>query len=157
MKRIILISVLLFALSACSAGTGIESTDLTDIAIDELQINQKLDTEGLNGYTESDRYSGDYKYKFEELIIDTDNDDRITYLFGRFDEIGISVSGKNDIVYVSETAEVLGDSYLEQVYDREQHLSQHTYFDKENGIKAEFIYSDFDGSLVWLVIRAERC
>ena len=154
-KKMILTTALLFALSACSAGTGIESTDLTAIAIDELQINQKLDTEDLSGFTESDRYSGDYKYKFEELIIDTDSDDTITYLFGRFDEIGISVNGKSGLSYIGEAVAALGVNYSEQAYDREQHLSQLTYSDKENGISAEFVYSDFDGSLVWLVIRAE--
>ena len=158
MKKVILIMaffILSVCMSACSVGTDIESTDLTDIAIDGLQIGQQPDAESLEGYTESDRYSGHYKYKFEDIIIDTDKDNKITYLFGRFDESSISVNGKSNLSYVDEVTEVLGDSYSEQVYDWEQHLSQHIYFDQENGSKTEFVYSDFDGSLIWLVISAD--
>ena len=158
MKKMILITAVLImsvCTSACNVSANIESTDLTDISINGLQINRELDPESLGSYTESDRYSGDYKYKFEEIIIDTDKDDKITYIFGRFDESSISVNGKSDLSYVSEATAVLGDNYSEQVYDREQHLSQHTYTDRENRISSEFIYSDFDGSLIWLVIRAD--
>ena len=146
--------ILSLGTSACAAGTNIESTDLSGAAIDGLQINQKLDPESLNGYTESNRYSGDHKYEFEELIIDTDGSDVITYLFGRFGENSIGINGKNDLLYISDVAEALGDNYSKQVYDREQHLSQYTYSDKENSICAEFVYSDFDNCLIWLVIRS---
>ena len=91
--------------------------------------------------------------KFEELIIDSE-DNKVKYLFGRFDEkrIVISINNKRNLSYIYEVSEILGYNYKEKWKDREQQLKEYIYYDNINGIKAEFIYSDFDSSLAWVTL-----
>ena len=49
----------------------LETTNLSNIYLDNMTIGMKINKDDLTNYTDSDRYSYDYKYKFEEIVIDT--------------------------------------------------------------------------------------
>ena len=138
---------------SCSNISNIRSTELNNIFIDNLNIGSSIKKINLNKYTESNAFLGDYMCKFEEIIIDSKNN-KINYLFGKFDEnrIVISVNDKRNLNYIDEIKQILGDNYKEKWKDREQNLKEYIYFDKINNIKAEFVYVSFDESLVWIIL-----
>ena len=138
---------------SCSNISNIKSTELNNIFIDNLNIGSSIKKINLNKYTESNAFLGDYMFKFEEIIIDSKNN-KINYLFGKFDEnrIVISVNDKRNLNYIDEIKQILGDNYKEKWKDREQNLKKYIYFDKINNIKAEFVYVSFDESLVWIIL-----
>ena len=113
----------------------------------------KINKDDLTNYTDSDRYSYDYKYKFEEIVIDTNDDDEINYLFARFDEdyIEIKVNDKS-LNKIEDVQNVLGNNYQNKNYDREQQLKEYVYKDNDKNIKAEFVYSTNDNSLYWIIL-----
>ena len=133
--------------------SNIKSTELNNIYVDNLNIGSSIKKINLNKYTESNNYLGDYTCKFEELIIDS-KDNKINYLFGRFDEnrTVISVNSRRNLRSINEVSDILGENYKEKWKDRELKLKEHVYFDNRNNIKAEFIYSIFDDSLVWVIL-----
>ena len=137
----------------CNNMSNIKSTELNNIYVDNLNIGSSIQNINLKKYTETNRYSGDYMCKFEELIIDSE-DNKVKYLFGRFDEkrIVISINNKRNLSYIYEVSEILGYNYKEKWKDREEQLKEYIYYDNINGIKAEFIYSDFDSSLAWVTL-----
>ena len=137
---------------SCSNISNIKSTELNNIFIDNLNIGSSIKKINLNKYTESNAFLGDYMCKFEEIIIDSKNN-KINYLFGKFDEnrIVISVNDKRNLNYIDEIKQILGDNYKEKWKDREQNLKEYIYF-KINNIKAEFVYVSFDESLVWIIL-----
>ena len=138
---------------SCSNISNIKSTELNNIFIDNLNIGSSIKKINLNKYTESNAFLGDYMCKFEEIIIDSKNN-KINYLFGKFDEnrIVISVNDKRNLNYIDEIKQILGDNYKEKWKDSEQNLKEYIYFDKINNIKAEFVYVSFDESLVWIIL-----
>lgn len=138
---------------SCSNISNIKSTELNNIFIDNLNIGSSIKKINLNKYTESNAFLGDYMCKFEEIIIDSKNN-KINYLFGKFDEnrIVISVNDKRNLNYIDEIKQILGDNYKEKWKDREQNLKEYIYFAKINNIKAEFVYVSFDESLVWIIL-----
>lgn len=138
---------------SCSNISNIKSTDLNNIFIDNLNIGSSIKKINLNKYTESNAFLGDYMCKFEEIIIDSKNN-KINYLFGKFDEnrTVISVNDKRNLNCIDEIKQILGDNYKEKWKDREQNLKEYIYFDKINNIKAEFVYVSFDESLVWIIL-----
>ena len=138
---------------SCSNISNIKSTELNNIFIDNLNIGSSIKKINWNKYTESNAFLGDYMCKFEEIIIDSKNN-KINYLFGKFDEnrIVISVNDKRNLNYIDEIKQILGDNYKEKWKDREQNLKEYIYFDKINNIKAEFVYVSFDESLVWIIL-----
>ena len=138
---------------SCSNISNIKSTELNNVFIDNLNIGSSIKKINLNKYTESNAFLGDYMCKFEEIIIDSKNN-KINYLFGKFDEnrIVISVNDKRNLNYIDEIKQILGDNYKEKWKDREQNLKEYIYFDKINNIKAEFVYVSFDESLVWIIL-----
>lgn len=146
-----IITAMLFI--SCSNIANIKSTDLNNIFIDNLNIGSSIKKINLNKYTESNAFLGDYTCKFEEIIIDSKNN-KINYLFGKFDEnrTVISVNDKRNLNYINEIKQILGDNYKEKWKDREQNLKEYIYFDKINNIKAEFVYVSFDESLVWIIL-----
>lgn len=146
-----IISAMVFM--GCSNISNVKSTELNNIFIDNLNIGSSIKNINLRKYTESNRDLGDYTCKFEELIIDSE-DNRINYLFGKFDENRtiISINDNRNLKNVNAIRELLGENYQEKWKDREQNLREYIYFDKVNNIKAEFVYCDYDGSLAWVIL-----
>ena len=110
--------------------------------------------ENFTSYTKSDIYSGDYKYKFEEVVVDTDEHDEISYLFGRFDENLIKIRiNDQQVKTIKDVKNVLGNHFQNKNYDREQQLKEYIYKDHDNNIKVEIIYSTVDNKLQWITIK----
>ena len=124
----------------------LESTNLSNVKIDSATINDKIDVLNLNKYTDSHRHSGDYRYLFDEICIDVDENDYITSIYSRFDEgkTEITVNDISNITTIDQVEEILGDNYYDGIYDWEQLLNSYVYYDRENNIIAEFVYFNFD-------------
>jgi len=126
----------------------LETTDLSNIYLDDMTIGMKINKDDLTNYTDSDRYSSDYKYKFEEIVIDTNDDDEINYLFARFDEDYVEIKVKDkSLKKIEDVKNVLGNNYQNKNYDKEQQLKEYVYKDNDKKIKAEFVYSSNNNSL----------
>ena len=152
-KFSVLVLMLIMLMAGCSE--RIKTTDLSSISLDGLSVGDKIDDDILTSYTQSENYSGNYKYKFEEIIIDTDDSEEVTYLFARFDEndIDIKVNGENP-KRTEDIKRILGADYQDKDYDREQHLRELVYVDNDKNVKAEFVYSS-DQSLCWIVLSKQ--
>ena len=122
MRRVIMVilTTIIYAMFfiSCSNISNIKSTELNNIFIDNLNIGSSIKKINLNKYTESNAFLGDYMCKFEEIIIDSKNN-KINYLFGKFDEnrIVISVNDKRNLNYIDEIKQILGDNYKEKWKD----------------------------------------
>ena len=124
----------------------LESTNLSNVRVDGAAINDKIDILDLGKYTYSDRYSGDYRYLFDEICIDVDENDCITSINSRFDEgkTEITVNDISNIKTIDEVEEILGEDYYDGIFDWEQFLNSYVYYDRENNMVAEFVYFNFD-------------
>ena len=124
----------------------LESTNLSNVKIDSATINDKIDVLNLNKYTDSHRHSGDYRYLFDEICIDVDENDCITSINSRFDEgkTEITVNDISNIKTIDEVEEILGEDYYDGILDWEQFLNSYVYYDRENNMVAEFVYFNFD-------------
>lgn len=138
--------------TSCSSSVE-KTTDLSNIYIDGLSLGRSISDIDLSKYTKSDKYFGDYEYKFDEIVIGTDNYECINYLFARFDEnyINIVINGITAKT-INDVKETLGGNYQDKNYDKEQHLNEYVFEDKGANIKAEFVYSSFDYSLLWIIL-----
>ena len=157
MKRLLILFIVLIsaALLAGCVGERIPGTDLSGISIDGIRIGTPIKDVDLERYHDTGRYSGNYAYLYDEIILDTKNE-TVSYLFGRFDEpaIQISVNGISAFNSIDDISALLGDNCREKTYDREQHLLEHIYYDYDHQLTAEFIYSGYDGSLLWGILSA---
>ena len=124
----------------------LESTNLSNVRVDGAAINDKIDILDLGKYTYSDRYSGDYRYLFDEICIDVNENDNITSIYSRFDEgkTEITVNDISNIKTIDEVEEILGEDYYDGIFDWEQFLNSYVYYDRENNMVAEFVYFNFD-------------
>ncbi len=152
-KFSVLLLVPLMFMAGCSK--PLKTTDLSAIYLNGMSVGNKIDDDILTSYTQSERYSGNYKYKFEEIIIDTNDSEEVTYLFARFDEnyIDIKVNGENPEV-TEDVKRILGENYQDKDYDREQQLRELVYVDNDKNVKAEFVYSS-DNSLLWIELSRQ--
>ena len=93
----------------CNNMSNIKNTELNNIYIDNLNIGISIKNINLNKYAESNKCLGDYTCNFQELIIDS-KDNKINYLFGRFDEnkTVISVNGRRNLRNINEVSDILG-------------------------------------------------
>ncbi len=92
-------------------------------------------------------------YAYLVLIVDTNDDNEINYLFARFDENYIDIKiNKTQVKTTDDLKEVLGNNYQDKNYDKEQQLKEYIYKDNEKNIKAEFIYSSNDNILKWIIL-----
>lgn len=101
-----------------------------------MMIGINLSNEDWFKYTKSDRYSGNYPYKFEEIVIGTIDNNEINYLFARFDEDNIDIEINDTQVKTVDEKKFWGINYQNQNYDKEQQLRKYIYKDKKKNIKA---------------------
>ena len=147
---IIVLSSIIYGIiiTGCSNTTNFKSTELNNIFIDNLNIGSSIQNINLKKYTESNRYYGDYMCKFEEIIIDSE-DNKVNYLFGRFNEkkIVISINNKRNLSYIDQVSETLGYNYKEKWKDRGQELKEYVYYDNINVNSYIMITGDMDGGI----------
>ena len=159
MKKIastLLICCLLFLLQGCNERViNIQSTNLSNILIDNISIGDSIKNINLDKYTKGERYSGDYEYLFNEIVIGEDeSNNTVDYIFSRFDEdyTVISVNGNKELNNIEDISKLLGYSYNEQWEDKGQGLKSRIYYDTVRNIKSEFIYLSYDDSLCWIKV-----
>ena len=143
---------MLTMLSFSSCANKAQSVDLSQVSFEGLTIGDNLGQIDLDKYTEKHNVSDHYTYNFEEWRISVGNS-AITEMMASFDQVSISVNGKEDCYTVDDIIDALGTSYRSSWYDREQSLMQLQYFDKEKGIQCSFIYDKNSNSLVWGIMQ----
>lgn len=127
----------------------LKSTDLSNIKIDNITIGDKFRQDDFLNYTNTGRY------KYEEIVMDVDNESNIKYLFSFFENYkektaSITIENKSEFKTISDITVLLGDNYIEQnEYDSED-LLKCIYYDKENNIKAEIVYDRIDKTLCYI-------
>ena len=114
-----------------------------------------IGTKGSGKTTSSLKYINDdnYNYRFNEIAINVDNG-IIDGLFSNFDNnVVISINGNTDLTKVNDIKDILGGNFKDKWYDKEQGLKTYIYYDYNNNIKANFIYSNYDNNLVWIKLK----
>lgn len=131
----------------------LETTDLSNIAIDQIQIGSDVNEIDLSIYP-ADRANtlGDYNYFFNQIRIGVDSENKV-HSFSASNGIGIlSINGCTTISTIEDITELLGQNYLDKSQDREQQLRKYIYYDSKTDIVAEFIYSNYDGYIAWVTL-----
>lgn len=133
----------------------LQTTDLSDITVDTIQTGSNIEYVDLSVYQESDRFhssDGGYAYYLDRIVLDIDDDKKVSYIFGYNSEVSIKINNQTTAT-INDITTLLGDNYLDKTQDSEQGLRKHIYCDSEIGILAEFIYSEHDGQFVWIILR----
>lgn len=157
MKKVYLaiISMSLLLLVAC---TSVESTDLNNIKIDNISLGKSINKLDLSKYEAKDMKDSEYNYEFKELQIKTNaNNDVDKICLEAFEHNFLSIDGKNDFENIEQITDILGSNYKEYWYDNGQGLRSHEYIDKENSIKANFVYietSNHQNKLNWVILES---
>lgn len=148
MKRTLLglLVMMLFMMTGCDQNMTLENTDLSHISVDGFQIHDPIATVDLSAYTPSETYGGKYRYRYKELVLDTDNE-TIIYIFLPMLDYGSSLQVKGESpVTIEDVEQILGTDYTSSKWDSEQRLESRIYQDVPHNIKANFIYSYVEGS-----------
>lgn len=159
MKKIVylVLSFVLFFMYGCNdSEVNIQSTNLSNIKIDNIIVGEPIKEINFNKYTAGGRHSGNYKYLFDEIVIGEDEENNtVNYIFSRFDEdcTVISVNNNEDLNTIEDITQILGNNYTEKWESREQGLKSRIYYDTMRNIKSEFVYLSYDDSLSWIKIN----
>ncbi|MGV3152898.1 hypothetical protein [Sarcina ventriculi] len=157
-KIVLLFSCIIFIIVLCLyswKAIKIETTNLTDISIDNIVLGDDFENVNLTKYTKVDGYDDNYNYRFNEIAINVDNG-IIDGLFSNFDNnVVISINGNTDLTKVNDIKDILGGNFKDKWYDKEQGLKTYIYYDYNNNIKANFIYSNYDNNLVWIKLKKQ--
>ena len=85
-KIVVMILLIMGLLTGCSDSKS-EHVDLSNLTVDNIKMGSDINKIDFSKYTRSNKYSGDYRYKFDELLINT-NKDKVSFIFTRLDEKG---------------------------------------------------------------------
>ena len=157
MKKIYL-TIIIISLLMLVACTSIESTDLSNIKIDNILLGQAIDNVDLSKYKLTDEYDNEYNYTFKGLqlkINDSNNIDKIWVNMIEYDFL--SIDKENKFENIDQITDLLGANYKEYWYDKEQGLKSHEYIDGEAKIKINFVYnglSNQEKELVWAILES---
>ena len=156
-KLFALCLVIIVVLSVCNGVKPDEtrqSVDLSQISLDGIQIGNPVSKIDRDKYTSSDRFRLKANtINFEEWRITYDKNQVICGIHANFSSINISVNSNTDLVSIDDVLGILGEDSERDWYDREQGLKHITYYDVNNALQAVFVYSDYNGDLVWVIIE----
>lgn len=151
-KIVVMILLIMGLLTGCSYSKS-EHVDLSNLTVDNIKMGSDINKIDFSKYTRSNKYSGDYRYKFDELLINT-NKDKVSFIFTRLDEKGteFKINSKGNIKTIRDVTNLLGSDFKDVSEDKKQSLRKRTYYDKMNNIKADFVYLDLDQRISWIEI-----
>ena len=88
MKRVKILIMILLIMGLFTGCSNLKSehVDLSNITVDNIKIGTDISNIDFSKYTKSNKYSGDYRYKFDELLLNT-NKDKVSFIFTRLDNI----------------------------------------------------------------------
>ena len=152
MKKIIFIIffILLLVIFILISKNNIKTTDLNNISINSIKIGNLISEVDLNQYTSTKKYLPENNtIHYEELSITYNDNNKIIKIRTNFisdllDKINNKINEKDNISYIKQAIDTLGENYICKWYDREQKLKQIIYKDKINNLKVQFIFSDLE-------------
>ncbi|WP_058994088.1 hypothetical protein [Sarcina ventriculi] len=116
-KIVLLFSCIIFIIVLCLyswKAIKIETTNLTDISIDNIVLGDDFENVNLTKYTKVDGYDDNYNYRFNEIAINVDNG-IIDGLFSNFDNnVVISINGNTDLTKVNDVKDILGGNFKDK-------------------------------------------
>ncbi len=160
-KKVFILSIIciLIFCSACSRQEikreKLISTDLSFVSIDGISIGMPIKTVELSKYTtiSADKLVNNKNTDYFKGFHITTDDDGIIVLVKAIvgTDIQVFVNGVQPLL-IDEVETLLGIHHNEYWFDREQRIKAYTYYDELNKIYATFAFSDFDNSLVWVIL-----
>lgn len=156
---LLIIGVIAFLVLGCeNAETNIKDTNLSKVAFNNMKLGEDINNYDLSSYKESDKYSypKDAQYKFENLVIRINKDNKIDYLFSTIENNEITIDGKPFIkTNIDELKKELGENFVTSKYDSEQRLDQCKYYNSESKTSLTIIYSSWDGEIVFFILERQ--
>lgn len=137
---------------------NIKATNLSNISVDSIKIGNSLNELDLSNYTLSNKFLNENNtIHYDKLSITFNEDNTITKIsYNLFNNNQLIINGINNIINIKDIINILGKEYTYKWYDKQQQLRQIIYIDKENYLKAKFIFDDISGKLVRIIIINER-
>ncbi|RVT62697.1 hypothetical protein [Niallia taxi] len=87
-----------------------------------IKLYTNIKNVDLNLYKKSDRFSSKAKYRYEEILIDTNENKRINYVFGFFCENTVEINGEFNLKNINDTVRILGENLKESKLVRQNKL-----------------------------------
>ncbi|GIO87838.1 hypothetical protein J25TS5_47700 [Paenibacillus faecis] len=138
----------------------LKSTDLTDLSIMNIRPGQTENSVDFSRFKPSPDFEDQtqhgiqYKY-FEDFMVVFDSSGTIVKLQTLSDK-GLRSFGDGTITDMAQVEKRWGTDFVVRSYNREQGLTARIYEDKQNRLKAEFVYpgnGELDGKLVFLILE----
>lgn len=131
----------------------LKTTDLSNITADQIEIGARVQDIDLSSYpADRPNITGDYDYFFNQIRIGVNSENKVRSFTAANGATTLSINDHTKISTIDEVTELLGNHYLDKMQDREQGLKKHIYYDAKTGLMAEFIYSNYDGSIAWVTL-----
>lgn len=156
---IIMVAILAFLLRDQVAAFGVESTDLSLLTINGIAVNENVADVQWDVYKKNPSFqdkntkTAEYRY-YENFLVVYESDGAIIKLKTLSEHGRMSQDG-DELTELNEVENKLGDQYTVQSYDSAQGLKARVYYDKENRIKASFVYPKNapDDKIVWSIVE----
>lgn len=132
-------------------------TDLSNIAIDKIQIGSYINDIDLSIYPSDNPKNtwGEYNYFFNTIRIGVDEHNKVCSITAQHETVSFFINNIK-ISSIDQVTNLLGSSYLDKSQDREQKLRKHVYYDSKTNTIAEFIYpvyDDYDKFIIWITLK----
>lgn len=139
---VILIFIILAALLKLSWSSVNKSTDLSSLTINDLSLGDQFTQ--LPDALNSDN----------SLKIETDKDGKIVKLQTVNDHTNISAYGTTITNNTESYKSILGNHFVNKIYDYSQGMNELVYHDSENNINLEIVYlkTDKGNKINWVIM-----
>ncbi|AWB43761.1 hypothetical protein DCC85_05680 [Paenibacillus sp. CAA11] len=136
------------------------STDLTSLSIEGIVPDRNIDEVDLTRFSKSSQFEDRVKKKlsytyYEDFLLVTDRSGKIVQVQTLTDKGIASVLGGR-LSTLTDVEHELGTHYIVKSYNREQGLNSRTYYDKQHGLRARFVYAKTGESphkVIWLILE----
>lgn len=161
MKKIYILFIIFFILVLILISifkNNIKTTNLNNIFIDSIKIGDSLDKIDLSNYNLSNKFlpEKDTIHYSNLSVTFNENKEIIKISANLFNGNNMTINNTTNFFNIKEIINILGEEYICNWYDFGQRLRQIIYIDKENYLKANFIFDDVTGKLVKIIVSNEK-
>lgn len=133
---ILVVLAFLISLFLIRKSIPVESTNLTDISINSISLN-----DNISAYEDMlvEDKDNDWDYSLNGAHIFVGKEGAVTKIVANED----SVLSRKDIIVKNDYENLksfLGTNYRKKIYDYSQGMKEHIYYDRDNNIQLEVVY-----------------
>ena len=140
-----------------SGDSAVEETNLSNISLDNIYLNSKIDNIDLSKYTDTDTVQENCNNNYKELGIKTNTNREIEYIITNTSKVSLNIDGETNLKRITDVQKILGNDCKIKTYSKDNnHQKIAIYEDRANSTYLGVVYSRYNNEIIRVILSTNK-